>query len=99
MEVTRRNLLRAGATAAVAASLPMPFVKAASAADEIILASLYDLSGPFEEVGKQMYDTLTFAVEEINASGGLVGKKISRRQLRSAEQSPGLGPICPAGGA
>jgi branched-chain amino acid transport system substrate-binding protein len=54
----------------------MPFIRRADAADEIVLASLYDLSGAFEEVGKQMYDTLTLAVEEINASGGLVGKKV-----------------------
>ena len=76
MRITRRNFLKAGTTAAVTAGLPMPFITPADAADEIILASLYDLSGPFEEVGKQMFDTLTLAVEEINASGGLVGKKV-----------------------
>jgi urea transport system substrate-binding protein len=76
MKLTRRNFIQAGTSAAVAAALPMPFVRSAVADDEIVLASLYDLSGPFEEPGKEMYDTLTLAVEEINASGGLVGKKV-----------------------
>jgi len=76
MHLTRRNFFKAGATAAVAAGLPMPFIARAGAEGEIVLASLYDLSGPFEETGKQMFDTLTLAVEEINASGGLVGKKV-----------------------
>jgi urea transport system substrate-binding protein len=76
MTISRRDLLRGTATAAVAASLPMPFIRRADAADEIVLASLYDLSGAFEEVGKQMYDALTLAVSEINAKGGLAGKKV-----------------------
>jgi urea transport system substrate-binding protein len=76
MTVTRRTVVKAGATAALAAGLPMPFIRRAAAADEIVLASLYDLSGAFEEVGKVMFDTLTLAVEEINGAGGLIGKKI-----------------------
>jgi urea transport system substrate-binding protein len=76
MHLTRRTVIKAGATAAMAAGLPMPFIKRAEAAEEIVLASLYDLSGPFQEVGKTMFDTLTLAVEEINESGGLLSKKI-----------------------
>lgn len=76
MKLTRRQVMKAGATAALSAGLPAPFIKRADAADEIVLASLYDLSGINQEVGKGMFDTLTFAVEEINASGGLIGKKI-----------------------
>jgi urea transport system substrate-binding protein len=68
--------MKSGAAAVLTTGLPMPFVKSAVAADEIVIASLYDLSGAFEEVGKQMNDTLTLAVEDINAAGGLLGKQI-----------------------
>jgi urea transport system substrate-binding protein len=76
MTLTRRSLMKSGAAAALAAGLPLPFIRSAAAADEIVIASLYDLSGAFQETGKQMYDTLTLAVGDINKSGGLLGKQI-----------------------
>jgi urea transport system substrate-binding protein len=76
MKITRRHALRTAATAAIAAGLPAPFIERASAANDIVLASLYDLSGINQEVGKAMFDTLTFAVDEINGGGGLLGRKI-----------------------
>jgi urea transport system substrate-binding protein len=76
MTLTRRSLMKSGAAAALAAGLPMPFIRSAAAADEIVIASLYDLSGAFQETGKQMYDTLTLAVGDINKSRGLLGKQI-----------------------
>ncbi len=76
MVLSRRGFIKSSAAGALAAAMPLPFVRRAAAADDIVLASLYDLSGPFEESGKQMFDTLTLAVEEINGAGGLLGKKI-----------------------
>lgn len=76
MTLSRRSLMKSSALAALTASLPMPFVKSAAAADEIVMASLYDLSGAFEDVGKPMNDTLTLAVEDINKAGGLLGKQV-----------------------
>jgi urea transport system substrate-binding protein len=46
------------------------------AAEPIIIGSIYDLSGGLEAYGKSMYDVLTFAVSEINASGGLLGRRV-----------------------
>jgi urea transport system substrate-binding protein len=37
---------------------------------------MYDLSGGLEAAGKPMYDVLNFAVDEMNASGGLLGREI-----------------------
>ena len=37
---------------------------------------MYDLSGGLEAAGKPMYDVLNFAVDEMNAAGGLLGRPI-----------------------
>ena len=41
-----------------------------------MIASIYDLSGGLEAAGKPMFDALNFAVDEINAAGGLLGREI-----------------------
>jgi urea transport system substrate-binding protein len=46
------------------------------AADEILIGGIHDLSGGLEVYGKPMVDCLTLAIEEQNAAGGLLGKKI-----------------------
>jgi urea transport system substrate-binding protein len=48
----------------------------ASAEDEIVVGGITDLSGGLDIYGKPMADCLTLAVEEWNAQGGLLGKKI-----------------------
>ena len=74
MTSTRRAFLKA--TAATALFAPA-VIRSAGAADEpIVIASMYDLSGGLEAAGKPMYDVLNFAVEEINTSGGLLGRQI-----------------------
>jgi branched-chain amino acid transport system substrate-binding protein len=53
------------------------FVSDRALADEPIgVASLHDLSGGLDIYGKPMVDALTFAVEETNAAGGLLGRQI-----------------------
>src|SRR5260370_9994319 len=49
---------------------------AASAADEIMVGGITDLSGGLDIYGKPMSDCLTLVVEEWNAQGGLLGKQI-----------------------
>jgi urea transport system substrate-binding protein len=75
MKIDRRNALKviSGSVALAAAGL-MP--KLASAADEIAIGSLHDLSGGLDVYGKPMEDALQLAVAEINGSGGLLGKKV-----------------------
>lgn len=46
------------------------------AADEIGIGSIHDLSGGLDVYGKPMVDALTLAIEEQNAAGGLLGRKL-----------------------
>lgn len=74
MSISRRALLKTGAAATVFA--PALMRGAAAAGDPIVIASINDLSGGLEGSGKPMNDVLHFAVDEINASGGLLGRQI-----------------------
>ena len=49
----------------------------AFAADDIMVGSIHDLSGGLDIYGKPMVDALTLAIEEQNAAGGLLGKKVA----------------------
>ena len=71
----RRSFIKAsglGLAASTGAALPI----AAFAADEIGVGSIHDLSGGLDIYGKPMLDALTLAIEEQNAAGGLVGRKL-----------------------
>ena len=46
------------------------------AADEIAVASIHDTSGGLDVYGKSMEDAMKLATEEINAAGGVLGKKV-----------------------
>jgi len=74
----RRHFLKstgAGAAALAGGSgLLLPY--AALAADEIAIGSIHDLSGGLDIYGKPMADALTLALEEQNAAGGLLGRKL-----------------------
>ncbi len=73
--LTRRSMLKGTAAFGAASALPMmPF--AAEAADEIIVGGLHDLSGFIDFAGIPMNQVMLFAIEEINAAGGLLGKKV-----------------------
>src|SRR3978361_2403817 len=48
----------------------------AFAAEDIPVGSIHDLSGGLDIYGKPMVDALTLAIEEQNAAGGLLGKKV-----------------------
>jgi urea transport system substrate-binding protein len=73
MGVSRRTLLKGGVAAAVSAPA---LIRHAAASDPIVIASMYDLSGGLEAAGKPMYDVLNFAVDEMNAAGGPLGREI-----------------------
>ena len=71
----RRSFIKTSALSlAAGAACGIPF--AASAEDEIVVGGITDLSGGLDIYGKPMADCLTLAVEEWNAQGGLLGKKI-----------------------
>ena len=73
MTFTRRDFLTAAGAAAVAGGLP----RAAFAQGKPIkLGSVLDNSGNLDIYGKPMVMATQLAVEEINAAGGLLGRKI-----------------------
>lgn len=71
----RRSLLKASGAALAGTAAPL-FPMSAMAADEVLIGSIHDLSGGLDIYGKPMADAMTLAVEELNAAGGLLGKKL-----------------------
>jgi urea transport system substrate-binding protein len=71
----RRSFIQSSAAALASAAVPL-FPSAALAADEIVVGSIIDLSGGLDIYGKPMADCMTLAVDEQNAAGGLLGRKI-----------------------
>src|SRR5215831_8848769 len=75
--LTRRQLLhRSGTTCAGLALAGVPFHGASAQSDEIAVGSLLDSTGPINIYGLPMVDATRFAVDAINASGGVLGKKL-----------------------
>lgn len=73
--ISRRRFLETGALAIGALSLP-----AVLRAEEnpIKLGSILDVSGIFDGYGKPMDQAATLAVDELNAAGGLLGRKVKK---------------------
>lgn len=71
----RRSFIQSSAAVLAGSTVPL-FPMAAHAADEIVVGSIIDMSGGLDIYGKPMADCMTLAVEEQNAAGGLLGKKI-----------------------
>ncbi len=84
MEMRRRDLLQGAAAGAAACSLASSsFLKSAFAADDIVVARIYDQTGDLSIYGKPMVECFDLAIEEINARGGLLG-----RRLRTVDYDP-----------
>ena len=74
--LTRRKALhRLGATS-LGFALATVSRRRAEAADEIVVGSLLDSTGPINIYGLPMVDATKFAIDDINATGGVVGKKL-----------------------
>lgn len=75
--ITRRKFMQSTAigAGAAAASTIIPSVSA-DAGDEILVGGLHDLSGFLDFAGIPMNQIMLMAIEEINAQGGLLGKKL-----------------------
>ncbi len=71
----RRSFIKASGVTLAGTVAPM-FPFAALAADQLLIGSIHDLSGGLDIYGKPMADCMTLAVEEQNAAGGLLGKKL-----------------------
>jgi urea transport system substrate-binding protein len=80
MTVTRRDFLAAaGATAAIGVLPSKGFAQGAP----IKLGAIFDNSGNLDIYGKPIVMTTQLAVDEINAAGGLLGRKIQLIQYDS----------------
>jgi ABC-type branched-subunit amino acid transport system substrate-binding protein len=74
VSLTRRRLLQGAAAGAAALGLGVPL--SGRAADPIKVGVLQPLSGGLENLGQQGVQGTQLAVEEVNASGGLLGRQI-----------------------
>lgn len=81
MSISRRTLLNtAGATALLAGA---PLIRAHAEGAPIKLGAIEDNSGVLDIYGKPIVMANALAVEEINAAGGLLGRKIDLKQYDS----------------
>jgi branched-chain amino acid transport system substrate-binding protein len=76
MTFSRRRLLTSTAAGFGAAAVGPFFIHDLHAEDVIKIAGIHDTSGGLDIYGKQMVATMDLAVSEINATGGLLGKKL-----------------------
>src|SRR6267154_2103070 len=77
MKLNRRQFIKGAAAATVAALPGAPFViRSAGAADTIKVGILHSLTGTIAIAEASVVDAEKLAIEEINASGGVMGKKL-----------------------
>ena len=74
--MNRRGNLKALATAAALAAGSLTFSVQALAADTIKVGILHSLSGTMAISETVLKDTVLMAIDEINAKGGVLGKKL-----------------------
>jgi len=76
MRVSRRQVLRDGAVASLGMSASILLGRQAKAAEDIAVGSILDATGPINIYGLPMIDATKFAVDAINQSGGVLGRKL-----------------------
>src|SRR5262249_13455097 len=76
--VARRDFLKTGAAVGIgaAAGLGLPVVLRAQGGGTVKIGVLHSLSGTMAISEVSLRDVVLMAVEEINAKGGVLGKKI-----------------------
>ncbi len=73
-KLDRRTIIKAAAAAGMA-QFAAPFVISARAADEIKFGLDDPLTGTYAELGKNEQIGCQLAIEQINAKGGILGRK------------------------
>lgn len=77
MDPSRRHIIRQGAGIALAASLPSAFTRAmAQGGDTLRIGALNPVTGSGSPYGGGMQKAIIMAAGEVNAAGGVVGRKI-----------------------
>jgi branched-chain amino acid transport system substrate-binding protein len=82
MDVNRRDALKIlGGTVGASFAAALGSGRAAAQGSEIAVGSLLDGTGPINIYGLPMIDATKFAIDDINANGGVLGKKLKLIQL------------------
>ncbi len=76
MTFSRRSFLHSAAALSAMPIVSSLAGSALAASDSVAIASLHDLSGPLDAFGVPSHMCMKFAVEQLNAAGGLLGKMI-----------------------
>jgi urea transport system substrate-binding protein len=84
----RRKLLKLVAVVGMAASLGFPAVLTAQSKDPIKIGVLHSLSGTMAISETVLKDVILMAVEEINAKGGVLGRKLEAVVVDPASNWP-----------
>ena len=75
LRLDRRTLIKAAGLAGVA-QITSPFIITARAADEVKIGLDNPLTGTYAAVGKNEFTGCQLAIEQINAKGGILGRKV-----------------------
>ena len=82
MQLNRRDALKVlGGTVGASFAAALGAGRAAAQGGEIPVGSLLDGTGPINIYGLPMIDATRFALDDINASGGVLGKRLKLIQL------------------
>jgi branched-chain amino acid transport system substrate-binding protein len=73
------------------AAAVMGMMSSANAADEIKMGALFPFSGALAQLGDESYRGLELAVEERNAQGGVLGKKIALVKADAVDANQAVG--------
>jgi len=76
MKQDRRDFLKSTALGASAVALTNMLPQAALGADDIVVAQIHDQSGGLDIYGKAMVECFDLALDELNAAGGVLGRKL-----------------------
>jgi len=77
MTINRRSFVKSSVAGAAVASVgPFFWPKGANAANTVKVGAIYDLSGFLQGYGKNQWRCAKMAIDQINAGGGLLGKKL-----------------------
>ncbi|WP_407654515.1 ABC transporter substrate-binding protein [Bradyrhizobium prioriisuperbiae] len=90
--ISRRHLLAAAGAAFSAAMTSVVLPSAAIAADTVKLGLVAAMSGQSAKSGEAIVRGLSVAIDEINAKGGLLGKKVEL-VVRDDESNPAKGVV------
>ncbi len=83
MKMRRRDFLQSTIVTVTCSFAPSSLTKFTFAADDIVVARIYDQTGGLAIYGQPMVKCFDLAIEEINARGGLLG-----RSLRTIDFDP-----------